>query len=69
MRRDLHVLRLGHPRDLLGLEETPDATEVHLKDGRSVGTQHAKEIVFGGEPLAGRDRDMGAACDEAHLLG
>src|SRR5947207_15046618 len=68
MRRELHVLHFGERRDLLRLEDSADAPQVHLEDRRGARAEETREIVFGGEPLAGRDRDARGARDARHLL-
>src|SRR5262249_50837757 len=40
----------------------------HLQDRGRALFQHAREFVFGDQPLAGRDRDRRAARDQRHLL-
>ena len=69
VRRDLRVVALRHPGDLLAFEQAADAPEVHLQDRRGAGLEHARELVLRRQPLAGRDRDRRRACDARHLLG
>ena len=55
--------------DLLRLENAADAPQVHLQNRRRPGAQYPREVVLGGEPLAGGDRDARAARHPRHLLG
>jgi len=57
------ALRSSSPRG------SPDAPQVHLQDGRAADAQQAREIVLGGEALAGGDGDAGGARHARHLLG
>src|SRR5947207_12442310 len=49
MRRELHVLHFGERRDLLRLEDSADAPQVHLEDRRGARAEETREIVLGGE--------------------
>ena len=69
VRCDLRVVRLRHPGDLLAFQQPADAPEVHLQDRRRARLEHARELVFGGQPLARGDRDGRRARDPRHLLG
>ena len=57
VRGELHMVDFSQRGDLLGLQNAADPAEVHLQDRRGAGAQHPREIVLGGEPLAGGDRD------------
>src|SRR5262245_45823027 len=69
MWRDLRVVRLRHPCDLLRLEKPADAAEIRLQDGGGPGPEHACELVLRRQTLAGGDRNRGRARDDRHLLG
>src|SRR5690606_20993931 len=61
--RHLGVVRLGHGGDLLGLQYPADAAERGLENGGRTAGQHAGELPFRAEALAGRDGDAGRAGD------
>ena len=67
--RELHMVHFGERRDFLRLQDPADAPQVHLQDGRGPCGQHPREIVLGGEALAGGDRDAGGARHARHFLG
>ena len=69
VRRDLDVVGLGHGGDLLGFENAAGAAEVGLQDGRGAVLDDAGEFELGRQPLAGGDRDRGAARHLRHHFG
>ena len=62
------MTHLGHPGDLLRLQQSADPAQVHLQDRCPAAIEQPGEIVLGGEPFAGRDRDRGGAGDLGHFL-
>src|SRR6185437_16494138 len=61
VRCDLHVVGLGHARDLLRLQDSADLADVEVEDRGGTVRDEAREVELGRQPLAGGDGDGGAA--------
>ena len=69
MRRDLRVVRFGHPGDLLRLEQPSDAAEVRLQDRSRAAGENPGELVLRRQALARGHGYRRRARDCRHLLG
>src|SRR3954468_23811796 len=61
-------MRLGDGGDLLRLQNAAALPDVYLYDADGLLLKRVREIVLGGQPLAGRDRDARLRGDPRHLL-
>ena len=67
VRRDLHVVGLGHRCDFFAFQNATHAAQVHLQNGGGAFFKHAHKFPLGGQALAAGHRNGGAARDLAHF--